>query len=160
MLSALSHLPVLNTPSSLAFCPQDTQSWAKADHLGGAYLVGLVQAISLPCHLLLVQKAWKLSPKVGLQIAPPSLWLVKSIINPLAGLLSLHHSVVYEHTHKYSFHYIEDKLKCGRQKGLIGLLQAGGKEEEGKHEFSSPCSPWSNSGRLPCNASRRSVASE
>lgn len=87
------------------FCPQDTQCWARTDHLRDACLVRLVQAISLPCLLLLVQKTWKLNPNSGLQIAPPFFWLVKGVINPLAGLLSLHHSVVYEHTHKFSFHY-------------------------------------------------------
>jgi len=129
--SALSPLLVPNTRAQL--WPQDTQSWAWADHLGGTCLVGSIQAISIPCPPLLVQKAWKLSPKTGLQIAPLPLWLVKSIINPLVDLHILHRSVVYEHTHKYSFHYRKGKLMCGRQKGLIDLLQAGGKEEEG-HE--------------------------
>lgn len=45
-------------------------------------------------------------------------------------------------------------MKCGILKGLIGLLQAGGKEEEGNHEFSLHCLPWSNFGTPPCNASR------
>lgn len=152
MLSALCPLTVPSTHVPL--CPQDTRSRSRAAHLGGACLVRSLQAISLPCPLLLVQKAWKLSPKAELQIAPPSLWLVKNIINPFAGLLSLQDSVGYEHTHKYIFHYGEDNLKCGRQKGLIALLQAGDTGEKGKHELSSPCLPWSNFGPPPCNPSR------
>lgn len=54
--------------------------------------------------------------------------------------------------------YREDKLKCGGQKGMIGLVHIGGKEEGGQHEFVSDFLPWGNFRRLPYNASRRSVA--
>lgn len=47
--------------------------------------------MSLLCPLLLVQKTWKCSPKSGLQIAAPFLWLVKSVGNLLVGLFTLHH---------------------------------------------------------------------
>lgn len=121
---SLSHVPSTSTP-----CPKDTRSWARAGHLGSACLVTMVHNISLLCPLLLVQKTWKCSPKAGLQIAAPFLLLVKSVGSPLVGLFTLHHVVVCEH--KNGSHYRGDKLKCGRQKGLIGssrLVRRGGRK--------------------------------
>lgn len=110
----------LPVPSTSAPGPKDTQSWARAGHLGAACLVRMVQNISLPCPLLLVQKTWKHTPKAGLQIAAPFIWLVKSVSNLLVGLFTLQHMVVCEHG--YGSRDRGDKPRCGRQKGLIGLL--------------------------------------
>lgn len=126
---SLSHVPSTSTP-----CPKNTWSWARAGHPGSACLVRTAHNNSLLCPLLLVQKTWKCSPKAGLKIAAPFLLLVKSTGSPLVGLFTLHHVVVCEH--KNGSCYRGDKLKCGRQKGLIGssrLVQRGGRKALGHH---------------------------